>query len=142
MTLRVSIVGASGYVGGELLRLLLWHPAVEVVQATSARNTGRYLHQIHPNLRGRSTLQFIHPDRLEPCDVLFLALPHGEAAQAIERYQGLADTVVDCSADFRLTDPATYAGIALLTASVVLVASYLPARRAAGIDPVSALRNE
>jgi LysW-gamma-L-alpha-aminoadipyl-6-phosphate/LysW-L-glutamyl-5-phosphate reductase len=107
--LRVSIVGASGYVGGELLRLLLWHPAVQVAQATSARNVGRYLHQVHPNLRGRAQIQFVHPDRLEPCDVLFLALPHGEAAVAIERYAALAPTIIDCSADFRLRDPAAYA---------------------------------
>ncbi|PDV96858.1 N-acetyl-gamma-glutamyl-phosphate reductase [Candidatus Chloroploca asiatica] len=109
MTLRVSVVGASGYVGGELLRLLLWHPEVAVIQATSGRNAGRYLHQVHPNLRGRSKVQFVHPDRLEPCDLLFLALPHGEAAQAIERYAGLAPRLIDCSADFRLRDPALYA---------------------------------
>jgi N-acetyl-gamma-glutamyl-phosphate/LysW-gamma-L-alpha-aminoadipyl-6-phosphate reductase len=111
MSLRVSIVGASGYVGGELLRLLLWHPEVTVAQATSGRNAGRYLHQVHPNLRGRAAgaQQFVHPERLERCDVLFLALPHGEAARAIERYEGLADTIIDCSADFRLTDPAAYA---------------------------------
>ena len=108
MTLRVSIVGASGYVGGELLRLLLWHPRVAVAQATSARNAGRYIHQLHPNLRGRTALQFVHPERLEPCDLLFLALPHGEAARAIERYAGLAPRLVDCSADFRLRDPAAY----------------------------------
>lgn len=108
MTLRVSIVGASGYVGGELLRLLLWHPAVTLAQATSARNAGRYLHQLHPNLRGRTTMQFVHPERLEPCDLLFLALPHGEAARAIERYAPLAPRIVDCSADFRLADPAVY----------------------------------
>lgn len=108
MSIRVSIVGASGYVGGELLRLLLWHPAVQLTQATSARNVGRYLHQVHPNLRGRAQIQFIHPDRLERCDVLFLALPHGEAATAIERYAGLAETIIDCSADFRLRDPAAY----------------------------------
>jgi LysW-gamma-L-alpha-aminoadipyl-6-phosphate/LysW-L-glutamyl-5-phosphate reductase len=108
MSLRVSIVGASGYVGGELLRLLLWHPEVEVAQATSGRNAGRYLHQIHPNLRGRTAIQFIHPEKLDPCDVLFLALPHGEAARAIGRYEGLAETIIDCSADFRLTDPAAY----------------------------------
>lgn len=108
MTLRVSIVGASGYVGGELLRLLLWHPEVAVAQATSGRNAGRYLYQVHPNLRGRTALQFVHPDRLEPCDVLFLALPHGEAARAFERYAGLAGKIVDCSADFRLRDPAAY----------------------------------
>ncbi len=109
MALRVSIVGASGYVGGELLRLLLWHPEVEVAQATSGRSAGRYLHQVHPNLRGRTAMQFVHPERLEPCDVLFLALPHGEAARAIERYRGLADTIIDCSADFRLRDAAAYA---------------------------------
>jgi N-acetyl-gamma-glutamyl-phosphate/LysW-gamma-L-alpha-aminoadipyl-6-phosphate reductase len=108
MTLQVSIVGASGYVGGELLRLLLFHPAVTVQQATSARNAGKYIYQVHPNLRGRSVLQFSHPDKLEPCDVLFLALPHGEAARAIERYAGLAAHIVDCSADFRLRDPESY----------------------------------
>lgn len=109
MSLRVSIVGASGYVGGELLRLLLWHPGVEVIQATSARYAGSYLHQVHPNLRGRIQMQFVHPDRLLPCDLLFLALPHGEAATAIERYTALAGAIIDCSADFRLRDPAVYA---------------------------------
>ena len=109
MNLRVSIIGASGYVGGELLRLLLFHPEVTLAQATSARNAGRYLHQIHPNLRGRTTLQFVHPERLEPCDLLFLALPHGEAARGIERYAGLAERIIDCSADFRLADPEAYA---------------------------------
>lgn len=108
MSIRVSVVGASGYVGGELLRLLLWHPAVEVAQATSGRNAGRYLYQVHPNLRGRTGLQFVHPDRLEPCDVLFLALPHGEAARSFARYEGLAERIIDCSADFRLRDPAVY----------------------------------
>jgi N-acetyl-gamma-glutamyl-phosphate/LysW-gamma-L-alpha-aminoadipyl-6-phosphate reductase len=107
--LRVTIVGASGYVGGELLRLLLWHPGVALAQATSARNAGRYLYQIHPNLRGRTAQQFIHPDKLEPCDLLLLALPHGEAARAIDRYAALAPRLIDCSADFRLADPADYA---------------------------------
>jgi N-acetyl-gamma-glutamyl-phosphate/LysW-gamma-L-alpha-aminoadipyl-6-phosphate reductase len=112
--MRVSIVGASGYVGGELLRLLLWHPEVTVAQATSGRQSGRYLHQVHPNLRGskagpnRAGLQFVHPDKLEACDLLFLALPHGEAARAIERYAGLAPRIIDCSADFRLHDTAAY----------------------------------
>jgi N-acetyl-gamma-glutamyl-phosphate/LysW-gamma-L-alpha-aminoadipyl-6-phosphate reductase len=112
--MRVSIVGASGYVGGELLRLLLWHPHVTVAQATSGRQSGRYLHQVHPNLRGskagpnRAALQFVHPDKLEACDLLFLALPHGEAARAIERYTGLAPRIIDCSADFRLHDTAAY----------------------------------
>jgi N-acetyl-gamma-glutamyl-phosphate/LysW-gamma-L-alpha-aminoadipyl-6-phosphate reductase len=112
--MRVSIVGASGYVGGELLRLLLWHPDVTVAQATSARQAGRYLHQVHPNLRSSkasgkpAALQFVHPDKLEPCDLLFLALPHGSAARDIERYTELAPRIVDCSADFRLTNTEVY----------------------------------
>jgi LysW-gamma-L-alpha-aminoadipyl-6-phosphate/LysW-L-glutamyl-5-phosphate reductase len=106
--INVSILGASGYVGGELLRLLLFHPDVQVAQATSGRNAGRYLHQVHPNLRGLTSLQFVHPDKLGSCDLLFLALPHGEAAKAIEHYAGLAERIIDCSADFRLHDDAAY----------------------------------
>jgi N-acetyl-gamma-glutamyl-phosphate/LysW-gamma-L-alpha-aminoadipyl-6-phosphate reductase len=106
--MRVSIVGASGYVGGELLRLLLWHPNVTVFQATSRRLAGRYLYQTHPNLRGSTDLKFVHLDRLGQCDLLFLALPHGEAARAIEWYSQLAPRIIDCSADFRLHDMAAY----------------------------------
>jgi N-acetyl-gamma-glutamyl-phosphate/LysW-gamma-L-alpha-aminoadipyl-6-phosphate reductase len=114
MPLTASIVGASGYVGGELLRLLLGHPDVAVAQATSGRNSGRYVYQVHPNLRGylggagRGALQFVHSDQLAPCDLLFLALPHGAAARSIERYAALAPRIIDCSADFRLSDPASY----------------------------------
>jgi [amino group carrier protein]-6-phospho-L-2-aminoadipate/5-phospho-L-glutamate reductase len=104
----VSIVGGSGYVGGELLRLLSFHPHVSVHQVTSASQAGRYVHTAHPNLRGVTDLQFTHPDRLTPCDLLFLALPHGEAAGQIERFAALAERIVDCSADFRLRDPAEY----------------------------------
>jgi N-acetyl-gamma-glutamyl-phosphate/LysW-gamma-L-alpha-aminoadipyl-6-phosphate reductase len=104
----VSIVGGSGYVGGELLRLLLFHPSVEVAQVTSASQAGRYVHTVHPNLRDVTVLQFAHPDTLNTTDVLFLAVPHGEAARAIERYAELAERVIDCSADFRLHDLALY----------------------------------
>jgi LysW-gamma-L-alpha-aminoadipyl-6-phosphate/LysW-L-glutamyl-5-phosphate reductase len=112
---RVSIVGASGYAGGELLRLLSGHPHVRVAQATSASHTGEYVHALHPNLRpwgGRDRPEprrFASPGDLEPCDVLFLALPHGESQRGIERFAGLAERVVDLSADFRLRDPARYA---------------------------------
>jgi LysW-gamma-L-alpha-aminoadipyl-6-phosphate/LysW-L-glutamyl-5-phosphate reductase len=105
---RVSIVGGSGYVGGELLRLLLFHPAVEVAQVTSERLAGRPVAGAHPNLRGRTALQFVPSGKVEPCDVLFLALPHGQAAGAIERYAGLAPRIVDCSADFRLREAGAY----------------------------------
>jgi N-acetyl-gamma-glutamyl-phosphate/LysW-gamma-L-alpha-aminoadipyl-6-phosphate reductase len=107
--LKVGIVGGSGYVGGELLRLLLFHPHVEVKQITSASQTGRYVYTVHPNLRGVTSLQFVHPDVLAPADLLFLALPHGQAARSIDRYAALAGRIVDCSADFRLRDPAVYA---------------------------------
>jgi len=107
--LRVSIVGASGYVGGELLRLLLRHPEVEVAQATSERRAGQYVHAAHPNLRGHTALRFSPSASLERCDALFLALPHGRAAKQIERYAALAPRIVDCSADFRLRDPDAYA---------------------------------
>ncbi len=107
--LSVSIVGGSGYVGGELLRLLLFHPHVAVKQITSASQFGKFAHAAHPNLRGVTDLQFSHPDSLEPCDLLFLAQPHGESSKNIERFAGLAERLVDTSADFRLRDPAVYA---------------------------------
>ena len=90
--IRVGIVGGSGYTGGELLRLLLDHPEVEVTQATSESNIGKFAHQVHPHLRGRTQLRFISQSALEPCDVLFLALPHGEAQQQIERFAGAGRT--------------------------------------------------
>ena len=107
--ITASIVGASGYTGGELLRLLLDHPEVEVVQATSRKRAGEFVYQTHPNLRKRTQLQFTPPDTLQPCDVLFLALPHGQAQANIEQYAQLAPRIIDLSADFRLRDPQTYA---------------------------------
>ncbi len=104
-----SIIGASGYTGGELLRLLLDHPHLEVKQVTSRRYLGQYVYQIHPNLRKRTTLKFTAPEALEPVDVLFLALPHGEAQKRIAEWAELATYIVDLSADFRLRDPADYA---------------------------------
>jgi N-acetyl-gamma-glutamyl-phosphate/LysW-gamma-L-alpha-aminoadipyl-6-phosphate reductase len=103
-----TIVGASGYTGGELLRLLLGHPNVEVAQATSERHIGEYVYSMHPHLRKRTILQFVSRQTLEKCEVIFLALPHGEAQKEIERYAGLAGKIVDLSADFRLKDPAQY----------------------------------
>jgi N-acetyl-gamma-glutamyl-phosphate/LysW-gamma-L-alpha-aminoadipyl-6-phosphate reductase len=105
---RIGIVGASGYTGGELLRLLLDHPQAEVVQATSERHIGEYVYSMHPQLRKRTTMQFVSRQALQPCDVLFLALPHGAAQKEIARYAELAGKVIDLSADFRLKDPALY----------------------------------
>ena len=106
--IRASIVGGSGYAGGELLRLLLSHPHVEVAQVTSQRFAGKFVHGAHPNLRGASTSKFSTIEQLEPCDVLFLALPHGRAAEQIEHFATLAERIVDLSADFRLRDDVMY----------------------------------
>ncbi len=108
MTTTVSIIGGAGYVGGELLRLLLFHPNVTVRQITSASQTGRFVHTVHPNLRGQTMLKFSHPDSVEPCDVLFIAQSHGITGAAIEKYAALADRIIDTSADFRLRDAAAY----------------------------------
>ncbi|CAG0991786.1 MAG: N-acetyl-gamma-glutamyl-phosphate reductase [Anaerolineae bacterium] len=99
---RVSIVGASGYTGGEVLRLLLGHPQVEIVQVTSESNAGKHVYSIHPNLRKLTNLQFVSSTTLQPVDVLFLALPHGEAQKRIEHFAALAPYLIDLSADFRL----------------------------------------
>jgi N-acetyl-gamma-glutamyl-phosphate/LysW-gamma-L-alpha-aminoadipyl-6-phosphate reductase len=108
MITNVSIVGGSGYVGGELLRLLLGHPQVTVQQISSQQHAGSYVHGIHPNLRGATPLKFSPVEALEPCDLLFLALPHGRAAEQIDRFVALAHRLIDLSADFRLNDPALY----------------------------------
>jgi N-acetyl-gamma-glutamyl-phosphate/LysW-gamma-L-alpha-aminoadipyl-6-phosphate reductase len=104
----VSIIGGSGYAGGELLRLLLSHPCVELKQVTSRSQVGEYVYQVHPNLRKRTQLKFSDPSQLEPVDVLFLAQPHGQAQHNIEQYAQLAPKIIDLAADFRLRDPAFY----------------------------------
>ena len=73
--IRASIAGASGYAGGELLRLLLGHPEVEVAEITSERLAGKFAHGVHPNLRGATRLRFRPLDELSGCDVLFVCLP-------------------------------------------------------------------
>jgi N-acetyl-gamma-glutamyl-phosphate/LysW-gamma-L-alpha-aminoadipyl-6-phosphate reductase len=106
--ITVGIVGASGYTGGETLRILLRHPGVEVLQATSESNAGHFVYTIHPNLRKQTQLKFTSVNDLAPCDVLFLCLPHGSAMRQIGQLEGLAQTIIDLSADFRLRNPDEY----------------------------------
>jgi N-acetyl-gamma-glutamyl-phosphate/LysW-gamma-L-alpha-aminoadipyl-6-phosphate reductase len=106
--LSISIIGASGYTGGELLRLALSHPELEVKQVTSERLDGQFVHFTHPNLRGRTQLKFVRADAVEKCDILFLGLPHGSAMSRIDHLSTLADRIVDLSADFRLRTTADY----------------------------------
>ena len=106
--IRAGIVGGSGYTGGELLRLLHFHPHVDVMQITSREHAGRYVHTLHPNMRQVSRLKFIHPDALQECDLLFLSLPHKTVARNIDHYAALAPKLIDLSADFRLDCSASY----------------------------------
>jgi len=103
----VSIIGASGYVGGELLRLLFKHPNVNLKQATSEKYQGQLLKIVHPNLR-QFPVKFTAIKYLEKCDVLFLCLPHGLGMEKIESFLGKAKTVIDLSGDFRLNDAKLY----------------------------------
>jgi N-acetyl-gamma-glutamyl-phosphate/LysW-gamma-L-alpha-aminoadipyl-6-phosphate reductase len=106
--MRAAIIGGSGYTGGELLRLLLAHPQMEVTQVSSRSHLGEYLYQVHPNLRKQTSLKFIDPEQIKEADVLFLALPHGQAQQKIEAYTQLAPYLIDLSADFRLRSAEAY----------------------------------
>lgn len=106
--IRVSVVGGSGYSGGELLRLLLFHPEVEIVQVTSERFAGKFVHSTHPNLRKATLLKFCAITELQPCDVLFLCLPHGEGLNRIDEFRDLAEKIIDLSSDFRLRNPDDY----------------------------------
>ena len=107
MSHTASVVGGSGFTGGELLRLLDGHPSFDVVQATSRSKTNKTVGHSHPNLR-HVDLRFSSPEDLESVDVLFAATPHGVSMGQIDRYRDAADTVVDLSADFRLPTEASY----------------------------------
>ncbi|MEO6700609.1 MAG: N-acetyl-gamma-glutamyl-phosphate reductase [Jatrophihabitantaceae bacterium] len=104
--ISAAIVGASGYIGGELLRLLLGHPQVSVTACTSRRFAKRRVDSVHPNLRGVTELAFCDDAELTEYDVLFLATPHG--ANLDRRFHALAPIQIDLSADFRLRDAAAY----------------------------------
>ncbi|MFC9131756.1 N-acetyl-gamma-glutamyl-phosphate reductase [Streptomyces sp. NPDC057099] len=109
MAVRAAVAGASGYAGGELLRLLLAHPEVEIGALTGNSNAGQKLGALQPHLlplAGR-VLQETTPEVLAGHDVVFLALPHGQSAAVAEQL-GPDVLVVDMGADFRLTDAAAW----------------------------------
>ena len=109
MTLSVAVSGASGYAGGEILRLLAAHPDVHIRTVTAHSNAGDALIQHQPHLRSLAdlTLQPTTPEVLAGHDVVFLALPHGQSGQYTD---ALADTplVIDAGADHRLTSPTAW----------------------------------
>ena len=108
---RVAVAGASGYMGAELLRLLLAHPRVTLTGVTSERLAGEPLSQSYPHLRGLSDLRFHDLDAgwlAEVADVVFLALPHMESQRAVPVLRARGRKVVDLSADYRLRDAQDY----------------------------------
>jgi N-acetyl-gamma-glutamyl-phosphate/LysW-gamma-L-alpha-aminoadipyl-6-phosphate reductase len=107
VTHTASVVGASGFTGGELLRLLDGHPEFDLVQATSRSKENKTVGHAHPNLR-HLDVRFSHPEDLESVDALFAATPHGVSMERIDAFREVADTVVDLSADFRLDSEAQY----------------------------------
>jgi N-acetyl-gamma-glutamyl-phosphate reductase len=114
MGARVAVAGASGYAGGELLRLLAGHPELEIGPLAANSNAGAPVTTAHPQLTGHPGLADAifagpEPDVLADADLLFTALPHGESAQLAAR---LPDhlRIIDLGADFRLADPQAWAG--------------------------------
>lgn len=88
--------------------MLLDHPEAELHQVTSERNAGKFIRSVHPNLRKKTDLKFSSIEKLERCEVLFVALPHGVAMGKMESLRDKADIIIDLSADFRLNDPSGY----------------------------------
>ena len=109
--IRIGIVGASGYVGGELLRILVNHPNAKVTVATSKKYEGEVLYRVHPNLRSFTDLKFTAPKVSEltsNCDFVFTAVPHGSAVKIVPELAKTGLKIVDMSADFRLRDTSAY----------------------------------
>jgi LysW-gamma-L-alpha-aminoadipyl-6-phosphate/LysW-L-glutamyl-5-phosphate reductase len=102
------IVGGSGFVGGELLRLLLHHPEIHVVQVTSDSMAGRPVARAHPNLRRATDLTFVPLAERRNAELTFFATPHGESMALVPTVLDAGGIVVDLSADFRLRDPSLY----------------------------------
>ncbi|MDP1877078.1 MAG: N-acetyl-gamma-glutamyl-phosphate reductase [Actinomycetota bacterium] len=108
--IRASVAGASGYAGGEVLRLLAAHPGIEVVAAAAGARAGEPIEAVHPNLGSLAGLVLTDADPavLADADITFLALPHGESAALVARLPESL-RVVDLGADFRLADAAAWA---------------------------------
>lgn len=108
MTLTVAVAGASGYAGGEILRLLLAHSGVEIGPLTAASSAGTMLGEHHPHLRplANRILENTNAEVLGAADVVFLGLPHGASGEVAATLEaaGSKALIIDCGADFRLTD--------------------------------------
>ena len=105
---NVAIIGASGYTGGELLRMLLNHPEVEITDVTSRQYDGTTVHKVHPHIRDAG-LEFVskEPDELD-ADVVFTATPHGASMKIVPSILETGTKVVDLSGDYRYRDTEVY----------------------------------
>lgn len=110
MSYSVAVAGASGYAGGELLRIIASHPELTVTVVTAFSNAGQSLHQVQPHLRGLPDLPLsaTTPEALAGVDIVFLALPHGKSG-AITAALPPETIIVDCGADHRLRDERDWA---------------------------------
>lgn len=109
--LKVAIVGASGYTGLELIRILHCHPEVALTCLTSEQSAGKRISEVFPTLKNRCDLllENLEPVRVaEKADVIFTALPHKAAMEVVPTFLKLGKKVIDLSADYRLSDPAVY----------------------------------
>lgn len=110
--MKIGVVGASGYAGGELLRILSEHPNFSTVAITAHSHAGELITSLHPHLGSFSGERFspFSPELFTDCDLVFLALPHGESAAAVEAITDVKPSMkfVDIGADFRLEDAAAW----------------------------------
>ena len=110
MKIKVGVVGGSGYTGGELLRLLLFHPNVELHFVVSRSYTGQQLSKVHPDLLGSQAFEFCEAP-IAGADVWFLCLPHGQSGAFLETYAPLISEelkIIDLSNSFRLSSDAKF----------------------------------
>jgi len=111
MGLNVGVIAATGYAGGETVRLLSYHPNVNLNYITSRKLIAKYFHSIYPNLRGISNLKFEEfnlEKAKEKCDLVFLAVPHGVSQAMVPDLLEVGLKIIDLSADFRIKDVKEY----------------------------------
>lgn len=103
--MKTAVIGASGYAGGELLRLLSIHPHLQVTQVSAHSNAGELITSVHPHLTTHQGEKFLAVESLnfEEIDVAFIALPHGQSAAIVNKFSSKTK-IVDLGADFRLVD--------------------------------------
>jgi len=109
--MKIGVVGATGYTGAELLRLLTNHPEVEITYLTSEKSAGENIADVYPHMQGAVdlTLEAFNPDRAaKAVELLFCALPHGHSHRVVPELVGRGCRVIDLSADFRLKDANVY----------------------------------